>query len=157
MWVGGWVGGWVSGGGGEGVGASRYGHHVRMPDVVHHLGLRNDAADPDNGNLSASPGEWCLLGGRCVQTVWRRRAVEFAREAIALLAKICTEFTKHVMAVHVQVLVSVSNNWRWIYNVAVKILSGKSSGSSRCSQCAKVWLQIRKIYLAASPSLPQSP
>ena len=78
----------------DGDGAARYGHLVRMPYVVHHLGLRNDAADPDNGNLSASPGEWCLLGGRCVQTVWRRRAVEFTGEALALLAKICTEFTK---------------------------------------------------------------
>ena len=72
-----------------------------MPDVVHHLGLRNDAADPDKGNLSGSPSEWCSLGGRCVQTVWRRRAVEFAGDALALLVKICTEFTKHAVADHV--------------------------------------------------------
>ena len=72
-----------------------------MPDVVHHLGLRNDADESDKGNLSAFPGEWCSLGGRRVQTVWHRRAVEFAGEAVALLAKICTEFTKHAKATHV--------------------------------------------------------
>ena len=128
-----------------------------MPDVVHHLGLRNDAADPDNGNLSASPGEWCLLGGRCVPTVWRRRAVEFAGEALALLAKICTEFTKHVSAVHVQSaglgfqqlaldLHCCCENceWKVFWKLAVLTV---------CKRCG---LQIRKIYLAASPSLSQS-
>ena len=72
-----------------------------MPDVVHHLGLRSDADESDKGNLSAFPGEWCSLGGRRVQTVWHCRAVEFAGEAVALLAKICTEFTKHAKATHV--------------------------------------------------------
>ena len=118
-----------------------------MPDVVHHLGLRNDAADPDNGNLSASPGEWCLLGGRCVQTVWRRRAVEFTGEAIALLAKICTEFTKHVMAVHVQ---SAGLGFQQL----ALDLHLEARGAHRVQRCE---LQIREIYLAASPSLPQSP
>ena len=107
----------------DGDGAARYGHHVRMPDVVHHLGLRNDAADSDSGNLSASPVP--LPSQEKLLLFWPR-FVQNSRNMQWLIT--CT------------VLVSVSSKWLWIYNVVVRILIGRFSGSSRCSLCVEGWV-----------------
>ena len=83
----------------DGHGVARYERYVRMPDVVHLFGLRNDAADSDRRDISASPGEWCSLGGRWVQTAWRAQI--FARGVFPLQDMTCAEFAKHQVASHV--------------------------------------------------------